>query len=148
MAIGSTILGLAAVVVLRPSGVLVSSGLDPRRLELLRASVFGGVLPTRIETAARRLVPVEVGAGQRVIEQGDVADRVYIINSGTFDVSQRTPDGASVGAPDDGPGRGLRGDRDPVVDPADRDGHGGVGRAACSPWTATGSSVSSTPGRA
>ena len=96
IAIGATILGLAAVVVLRPSGVLVSSGLDPRRLELLRSSVFGGVLPIRIETAARRLVPVDVATGQRIIDQGDVADRFYLIDSGTYAVTQRAPDGSSV----------------------------------------------------
>lgn len=104
IAIGSTLLGLAAVVVLRPSGVLASSGLDPRRLELLRSSVFGGVLPMRIETAARRLQPLEVTAGQRVIEQGDVADRVYIVDSGAFDVSQRSATGESVSLRTLGPG--------------------------------------------
>lgn len=104
IAIGSAVLGLVAVVVLRPTGVLVSSGLDPRRLELLRSSVFGGVLPIRIEAAARRLVPVEVGAGERVIEQGEVADRVYIIDSGAFAVSQRTADGGSVELRTMGPG--------------------------------------------
>ncbi|HEX6868972.1 MAG TPA: MFS transporter [Candidatus Limnocylindrales bacterium] len=104
IAIGSTAFGLAAVLVLRPTGVLVSSGLDPRRLELLRSSVFGGVLPIRIEAAARRLEPVEVEAGQRVIEQGDAADRVYLIDSGAFDVSQRAPDGATVALRTMGPG--------------------------------------------
>ena len=104
IAIGSGVLGLAAVVVLRPSGVLVSSGLDPRRLELLRASVFGGVLPIRIEAAARRLVPVDVVAGQSVIEQGAVADRFYLIDSGTYAVTQRTADGSSVELRTLGPG--------------------------------------------
>ena len=104
IAVGSGVLGLAAVVVLRPSGVLVSSGLDPRRLELLRASVFGGVLPIRIEAAARRLVPVDVVAGQPVIEQGAVADRFYVIDSGTYAVTQRTADGSSVELRTLGPG--------------------------------------------
>ena len=100
----SLVLGVASVVVLRPSGVLVSSGLDPRRLEIIRSSVFGGVLPTRIETAARRLVPVDVVAGQRVIEQGDVADRFYLIDQGAFAVTQLAPDGSSVDLRTMGPG--------------------------------------------
>jgi MFS family permease len=104
IAIASIVLGLVAVTVLRPTGVLASSGLDPRRLELLRSSVFGGVLPIRIEAAARALQQVEVDAGERVIEQGDVADRVYIIDSGAFAVSQRTPDGGSVELRTLGPG--------------------------------------------
>ncbi len=82
IAVVSIVLGIAAVVVLRPTGVLLGSGLDPRRLELLRGSVFGGVLPIRLEAAARRLEAVDVMGGQTVIEQGAVADRVYIIDFG------------------------------------------------------------------
>jgi len=104
IAIVSIVLGLAAVVVLRPTGVLLGSGLDPRGLELLRASVFGGVLPIRLETAARRLQAVEVGHGQTVIEQGAAADRFYIIDEGTFTVSQRTGDGPPVELRTMGPG--------------------------------------------
>jgi CRP-like cAMP-binding protein len=104
IAVASTVLGLTAVAVLRPSGVLAGSGLDPRRLELLRSSVFGGVLPIRIEAAARRLRSLEVVSGQRVIEEGDAADRVYIIDSGTFAVSQRTADGGSIELRSMGPG--------------------------------------------
>jgi len=104
IAIVSTVLGLAAVVVLRPTGVLVTSGLDPRRLELLRASVFGGVLPIRLEAAARRLQAVDVAQAQRVIEQGDVADRFYVIDSGRYTVSQRAPDGSDVELRTLGPG--------------------------------------------
>src|SRR6476646_8508804 len=97
IAIVSTVLGLAAVVVLRPTGVLVTSGLDPRRLELLRASVFGGVLPIRLEA-------VDVAQAQRVIEQGDVADHFYVIDSGRYTVSQRAPDGSDVELRTLGPG--------------------------------------------
>jgi CRP-like cAMP-binding protein len=104
IAIASTVLGLAAVVVLRPTGVLISSGLDPRRLELLRASVFGGVLPIRLEAAARRLQAVDAADGQAVIVQGDVADRFYLIDSGTYAVTQRAPDGSSVDLRTMGPG--------------------------------------------
>jgi hypothetical protein len=104
IAIVSTVLGLAAVVVLRPTGVLVTSGLDPRRLELLRASVFGGVLPIRLEAASRRLQAVDVAQAQRVIEQGDVADRFYVIDSGTYTVTQRASDGSDVELRTLGPG--------------------------------------------
>jgi MFS family permease len=104
IAIISATLGVAAVVVLRPTGVLLTSGLDPRRLELLRASVFGGVLPIRLEAAARRLQAVEVTPDQRIIEQGDVADRFYVIDSGTYTVTQRAPDGSNVELRTLGPG--------------------------------------------
>jgi len=104
IAIVSAVLGLAAVVVLRPTGVLQSSGLDPRRLELLRASAFGGVLPIRLEAAARRLQAVDVGHGDSIIEQGGIADRFYLIDSGTFIVTQRSGDGAPVELRTMGPG--------------------------------------------
>ena len=104
IAIVSTILGMVAVVALRPTGALLTSGLDPRRLELLRGSVFGGVLPIRLEAAARRLVPVDVVEGQRVVGQGDVADRFYVIDTGAYTVTQRAPDGSSVELRTLGPG--------------------------------------------
>jgi MFS family permease len=104
VAVATIVLGLTAVAILRPTGVLLGSGLDPRRLELLRSSVFGGVLPIRIEAAARRLQLDDVVSGQRVIEQGDVADRVYLIDTGSFTVSQRTADGGTVDLRTMGPG--------------------------------------------
>lgn len=90
IAIGSGIVGILSIGLLRSTGALESSGLDPRRLELVRSSVFGGVLPIRLEMASRRLIPVEVEAGQVIVAQGDVADRFYFIDTGTFTVSQRT----------------------------------------------------------
>jgi hypothetical protein len=100
----AALVGLASVALLRPSGVLTSSGLDARRLELLRASPFGGILPARLEAASRELVPVEVRAGQTVIEQGDAADLFYVIDQGTFRVSQRPATGDPVTLRTMGPG--------------------------------------------
>jgi MFS family permease len=100
----AALVGLASVALLRPSGVLTSSGLDPRRLELLRASPFGGILPARLEVASRELVPVEVRAGQTVIEQGDAADRFYFIDQGAFRVSQRSDTGDPLTLRTLGPG--------------------------------------------
>ncbi|MFL5712238.1 MAG: cyclic nucleotide-binding domain-containing protein, partial [Chloroflexota bacterium] len=129
IAIVSSVLGVAAVVVLRPSGVLLTSGLDPRRLELLRSSVFGGVLPIRLEAAARRLAAVDVAEGQRIIEQDDVADRFYLIDSGTYEVTQRGADGSSVALRTLGPGEVF----------------GEIGLLSSVPRTAT--VTSSSPGR-
>ena len=148
IAIVSTVLGLAAVVVLRPSGVLVTSGLDPRRLELLRASVFGGVLPIRLEAAARRLV-----AGRR---HGRSARhragrrRRSLLRHRFGDVHGHPARARWIDrrASDDGSGRRLRRDRPALVRAPDGDRHGCVGRAGSSPWTATASLVSWTPGRA
>ena len=102
--VAAALVGLASVALLRPSGVLASSGIDGRRLELLRSSVFGGLLPARLEAAARELVPVEVRAGQSVIEQGAAADRFYFIDRGRFRVAQRSPGGELVELRTMGPG--------------------------------------------
>ncbi len=104
IAVGAGIVGILSIGLLRPTGALAASTLDPHRLELVRASVFGGVLPVRLEAAARRLVPVRTEAGQVVIAQGDVADRFYFIDTGGFSVSQRTPDGRHVDLRTLGPG--------------------------------------------
>jgi CRP-like cAMP-binding protein len=51
------------------------------------------LLPTRLEVAAARLVPLDVRAGEPVVEQGDVADRFYFIDKGRFKVEQRSTGG-------------------------------------------------------
>ena len=66
--------------------------------------MFGGVLPIRLEAAARRLQPVEVALDQQIIDQGDIADRFYVIDSGTYAVTQRAPDGSNVELRTLGPG--------------------------------------------
>ena len=62
--------------------------------------LFAGVTRARLETAMRRVVEVPVTAGTAVVIQGDTADRFYIIESGSFTVSQVPPEG--------GPPRALR----------------------------------------
>ena len=103
----ATVLSLVSVALLRPSGALRASRIDPRRLEILRASVFGGLLPTRLVAAARRLVPVEVSRGEAIIVQGDPADRFYFIDSGTFRVDQQGPGGTVTHLRDLGPGEAF-----------------------------------------
>jgi CRP-like cAMP-binding protein len=66
--------------------------------------VFAGLLPSRLEAAARALVAVDVTPGQPVIEQGDPADRFYFIDVGRFRVTQRTSEGAVVQLRSMGPG--------------------------------------------
>jgi MFS family permease len=103
----ATVVSIASLVLLRPSGALRASAIDPRRLEILRTSVFGGLLPTRLMAAARRLVSVDVTTGEAIIEQGDIADRFYFIDSGTFRVDQRAPDGVVTELRTMGPGESF-----------------------------------------
>jgi MFS family permease len=55
--------------------------------------LFTGVPASRLEAALRRVVELPVKAGEAVVRQGETADRFYIIESGTFRVTQSPPSG-------------------------------------------------------
>jgi MFS family permease len=55
--------------------------------------LFTGVSASRLEAAFRRIVELPVKAGDTVVRQGETADRFYIIESGTFRVTQAPPAG-------------------------------------------------------
>jgi MFS family permease len=76
---------------------------DPIRLRALEQPIFAGLPVARLESAARALVPVSVAAGQAVVREGEAADRFYVIDTGTFRVSQAR-DGEEVTLRDLGPG--------------------------------------------
>jgi MFS family permease len=57
--------------------------------------LFTGVQASRIEAAMRRVVEVPVKASESVVRQGEPADRFYIIESGSFEVSQVPPSGGA-----------------------------------------------------
>ncbi|MDQ3871938.1 MAG: MFS transporter [Chloroflexota bacterium] len=79
---------VAAVLLVGPAAV---AGVPPERVrERLRGiSVFSGLPAARLDAAARQMAILPVRAGEVVIEQGDRADRFYVIDSGTFLVTQR-----------------------------------------------------------
>jgi CRP/FNR family cyclic AMP-dependent transcriptional regulator len=58
--------------------------------------LFAGIPASRIEAALRRVVEVPVTAGEPIVRQGDTADRFYIIESGSFTVTQAGPSGEPV----------------------------------------------------
>ena len=60
--------------------------------EVAKLPLFAGVSAARLEAALGRIREVPVKAGEVVVRQGDPADRFYIIESGSFVVTQ-------VGAP-------------------------------------------------
>jgi MFS family permease len=51
--------------------------------------LFAGVPAAALEAVAVRMEPVRVVAGQVVIREGDVADRFYLIDDGSFTVTRR-----------------------------------------------------------
>lgn len=59
-----------------------------RQLSLLgRMAMFAPLPRIDLERVARQLDLIEVHAGDAVVQQGEVGDRFYVIDRGTFDVS-------------------------------------------------------------
>ena len=85
LAVGATVL---AVAMIGGAADLAPSPYDTDLKRIARLPLFGGLSPARIETALRRLDPVEAAAGDVIVRQGDVADRFYVICGGTFRVTQ------------------------------------------------------------
>ena len=96
-----TVAGVAGALVLSRSGDEAPAP-DPVRLRALDQPIFAGLPVPRLESAARALVAVPVAAGEVVIAEGAAADRFYVVDSGTFRVSQAR-DGEQVTLRDLGP---------------------------------------------
>lgn len=90
----AAVLSIASLPLLAAAGGLRPPAVPDRRVALLRRSPFGTLPPARLEAAATALETVAIRAGQVVIREGEGADRFYLIDSGRFRVTQRTPDGA------------------------------------------------------
>ncbi len=57
--------------------------------------LFAGVSASRLEAALGQVRPIDVVAGQVIIEQGEPADRFFIIEGGRFSVSQMNDAGGT-----------------------------------------------------
>jgi MFS family permease len=85
-----TILGLAMI------GTAADRAPTPYEATIARVitlPLFAGVPASRLEAAMRRVAEVPVVAGERVVRQGETADRFYIVQSGRFTVTQTSPSG-------------------------------------------------------
>jgi MFS family permease len=76
---------------------------DVRVNRLAGLPLFAGVPAAALEAVAVRLQPLRVGAGDVVICEGDVADRFYLIDEGSFAVTrlpgaQAAPAGVAAAA--------------------------------------------------
>ena len=71
-----------------------------RQLALLRRiPMFAPLPPLDLERIARQLDLIEVVAGSEVIRQGDIGDRFYVVESGTFEI---VLDGATIATAGEG----------------------------------------------
>ncbi len=118
MPIGADLIGVMPVLVASAVIVLASVGaslllaqavpvpapIDAARVRLLDRPIFAGLPAGRLEAAARQLVPISVTAGETVIQQGAVADRFYVVDTGRYQVT-KAQDGAEEAVVNDlGPG--------------------------------------------
>ncbi len=88
-----TIVGLAMI------GTAADRAPTPYEATIARVitlPLFAGIPASRVEAALRRVVEVPVTGGEPVVRQGDPADRFYIIESGSFTVTQAGPSGEPV----------------------------------------------------
>jgi MFS family permease len=89
--------GLVGAVLAAPAARRAPESLAATRFaRLARLPLFAGVPVPTLEAVATRLVPIAARAGDVVIRQGDPADRFYVIQAGTFEVTRHEP-----GEPDD-----------------------------------------------
>ena len=70
--------------------------LDLERRRILELPIFAGLPSNRLEAAAQAFSPVEVGAGEVVVRQGEPADRFYVISAGSFAVTQVSVKGSDA----------------------------------------------------
>ncbi len=85
---------IAAVGALWLSARARPRALDLERRRILELPIFAGLPSNRLEAAAQAFSPVEVGAGEVVVRQGEPADRFYVISAGTFAVTQVSAKGS------------------------------------------------------
>ena len=101
---------LIVVAALQPIGLAIAwrglrrvdrlAGAPPERIALLRSiEMFAYLTPAGMERVASHLEPLRAGMGDVVIRQGDIGDRVYLVEGGALEVLK---DGAHVA--DLGPG--------------------------------------------
>jgi len=92
--------GLLGAVLAAPAARRSATGPAAGRFaSLARLPLFAGVPAATLEAVASRLVEVTVRAGEVVIQQGDPADRFYLIGTGTFEVTRRDPGAPGATAP-------------------------------------------------
>jgi hypothetical protein len=82
--------GGAVCVVLLGHYAVVGSTIDDDRRKLADVDMFAGLNPAALETAMRASALIPMTAGQVVIQQGDPADRFYVIVEGRVEVTQST----------------------------------------------------------
>lgn len=104
---------LACAVVLAIAGFLSAAIVDRVDVQepadsalaarLRNLPLFAGVPAGAIETAVRRMTPLQLPAGAVLMREGEVADRCYVVVEGRLRVDRKGPDGLDVPVDEIGP---------------------------------------------
>jgi MFS family permease len=89
------VLTIAGVAVIGADGTRPETPYEAIVHRVAKLDLFTGVPNSRLEQAMHRLVEVPMVAGQAAVTQGETADRFYIIETGTFTVTQVQSPGAA-----------------------------------------------------
>jgi MFS family permease len=92
-AIAMLIAVVAGLVLIGAAATRAPSAFEETLGRVAKLPLFTGVGASSLEAALERLTAVPVAAGEVVIRQGDPADRFYIVQEGTFRVTQTDPTG-------------------------------------------------------
>jgi hypothetical protein len=85
---------LAGLVLIGRAATRAHTPFEATIARVAQLPLFAGASGASLESALERLVAVPVRTGETVIRQGEAADRFYIIESGTFSVTQEAADGS------------------------------------------------------
>jgi MFS family permease len=95
---GVAVLAATAVglVLLNGATTRPASPFEATLLRVAKLPLFAGVRGSRLEAALGHVRPMEVQAGQVIVRQDEPADRFYIIEDGSFTVTQLTDAGTEI----------------------------------------------------
>jgi MFS family permease len=87
---------VVGLVMIGGAATRAASPFEATLASVAKLPLFAGVSPSRVEAALGRVRPVDVATGQVIVRQGEPADRFYIIQRGSFTVSQINDAGGEV----------------------------------------------------
>jgi len=92
--VAAIVLTIVGLVMIGRAGDRAPTPFEATMARIIDLPLFAGVPASRLEAAMHRVVEVPVKAGETVVRQGEAADRFYVIESGTFTVTQAPTPGA------------------------------------------------------
>ena len=94
MGILAVVITVIGIVMIGSSGDRVPTPFEATLARITHLPLFAGVPAARLEAAMHQVIEVPVTAGEAIVRQGEPADRFYIIESGSFTVTQAPAPGA------------------------------------------------------